>query len=80
MFLLLWGLRRGLKTPGVLFGLFALLNGTERLLIEFIRINPRYSFLGLSLSQAQIVALGWIAVGFVGTIAFFVYHFSKFRR
>jgi len=64
----------------VLFCLFALLNGTERLLIEFIRINPRYSFLGLALSQAQIIALGWMAVGFVGTIAFFVYHFSKFRR
>ena len=80
LFLLLWGLRRRLSTPGVLFILFALLNGTERLLIEFIRVNPRYSFLGLSLSQAQIIALGWIAVGFVGTIAFFGYHFSKFRR
>jgi len=80
LFLLLWGLRRRLTTPGVLFCLFALLNGTERLLIEFIRINPRYSFLGLSLSQAQIIAIGWVAVGFVGTIAFFVYHFSRFRR
>ena len=80
LFLLLWGLRRRLTTPGLLFSLFALLNGAERLSIEFIRINPRYPFLGLSLSQAQIIALGWLAAGFVGTIAFFVYHFSKFRR
>jgi phosphatidylglycerol:prolipoprotein diacylglycerol transferase len=80
LFLLLWGLRRRLTTPGTLFGLFALLNGMERLSIEYIRINPRYSFLGLSLSQAQILALGWIVVGFVATIAIFVYRFTKFRR
>jgi phosphatidylglycerol:prolipoprotein diacylglycerol transferase len=80
LFLLLWGLRRRLTTPGALFGLFALLNGVERLSIEYIRINPRYSFLGLSLSQAQIIALGWVVVGFVVTIGIFVYRFSKFRR
>lgn len=74
LFLLLWKLGRRLKRPGLLFGIFALLNGTERLLIEFIRVNPRYPFLGLSLSQAQIIALGWIAAG-----VFSVLYFSKKR-
>lgn len=63
LFFTLWALRRRLKTPGLLFGLFALLNGIERFSIEFIRINPRYPFLGLSLSQAQIVALGCMLTG-----------------
>ncbi|MBN9384622.1 MAG: prolipoprotein diacylglyceryl transferase [Chitinophagaceae bacterium] len=63
LFLILWTLRRKIKRPGLLFGLFALLNGIERFTIEIIRINPRYHFLGLSLSQAQIIALGCILIG-----------------
>lgn len=63
LFFILWALRRRLKTPGLLFGLFAVLNGIERFSIEFIRINPRYHFWGLSLSQAQIIALGCMLAG-----------------
>jgi phosphatidylglycerol:prolipoprotein diacylglycerol transferase len=56
LFSLLWGLRRRITRPGLLFALFAFLVGTERFLIEFIRVTPRYAFLGLS--QAQYISLG----------------------
>lgn len=70
LFFILWAFRRRLKPPGLLFGLFALLNGIERFSIEFIRINPRYHFWGLSLSQAQIIALACMLIG-VFSLAWF---------
>lgn len=70
LFLVLWGLRKKIKRPGLLFGLFALLNGIERFSIEFIRINPRYPFWGLLLSQAQIIALGCILTGIFSLVWF----------
>jgi len=65
LFLLLWQLRRTLKKPGILFAYFALLNGAERFCIEFIRINPRYQVAGWNLSQAQVLALGWMLTGLI---------------
>jgi phosphatidylglycerol:prolipoprotein diacylglycerol transferase len=62
----LWAIRRRVLTPGLLFCIYAILNGSERFFMEFIKINPRYTLLGLSLSQAQWIALGWILVGMVG--------------
>jgi phosphatidylglycerol:prolipoprotein diacylglycerol transferase len=49
--------------PGRLFAIFAILNGAERFLIEFIRVTPRYSIGHWNVSQAQLLALGWIAAG-----------------
>jgi phosphatidylglycerol:prolipoprotein diacylglycerol transferase len=63
LFLGLWWLRRTLKKPGLLFAFFAILNGAERFLIEFIRVNPRISFGGWNLSQAQFLAAGWVLTG-----------------
>jgi len=68
LFLLLWKFRRTQK-PGQLFAIFALLNGVERFLIEFIRITPRYTIGQWNISQAQLLALGWIAAGLL-TILF----------
>jgi phosphatidylglycerol:prolipoprotein diacylglycerol transferase len=63
LFAALWSLRSRISRPGLLFAIFALINGIERFTIEFIRINPRYSIAGCNLSQAQIIALGWIVTG-----------------
>ncbi|HEX6427150.1 MAG TPA: prolipoprotein diacylglyceryl transferase family protein [Niastella sp.] len=65
LFFLLWMLRRHIKKPGVLFAYFAILNGAERFTIEFIRINPRYTIGHWSVSQAQVLALGWILTGLI---------------
>ena len=69
LFFLLWRLRRKVKTPGLLFAYFAILNGAERYFIEFIRVNPRYAIGPWNLSQAQVLALGWV---FTGMMVFIV--------
>jgi phosphatidylglycerol:prolipoprotein diacylglycerol transferase len=58
-------LRRRIKKPGVLFAYFAILNGAERFAIEFIRVNPRYTIGHWSVSQAQVLALGWVLTGLI---------------
>jgi phosphatidylglycerol---prolipoprotein diacylglyceryl transferase len=57
--LLLWRLRDRFA-PGVLFGLYLLLAGTERLLVELIRRNESV-VAGLTLPQ--LVSLGLLALG-----------------
>jgi phosphatidylglycerol---prolipoprotein diacylglyceryl transferase len=52
----LWICRRKMKAAVTLFGLFLILNGVERFFIEKIRVNHRYSFLGLYPTQAEIIS------------------------
>lgn len=68
--LILWLLRLHIHRAGVLFFLYCTLNGVERFFIEFIRVNPRYHFLNVSLSQAQFIALGLVLTGLAGMIYF----------
>jgi phosphatidylglycerol:prolipoprotein diacylglycerol transferase len=53
--LVLWTLRDRFR-PGVLFALYLVLSGTERLLVEFIRRNDEAAF-GLTLPQLISVAM-----------------------
>ncbi len=69
IFILLWKLRKRPAPDGHLFMTYLIFAGLERLLIEFIRINPRVLF---GLSEAQILSLILIALGFYGL--------SYFRR
>lgn len=55
--LLLWRLR-GRLAPGMVFALYLLLAGVERLLVEFIRRNDDAA---LGLTLAQLVSVGMIA-------------------
>ncbi len=57
----LWALRRRIERPLIMFGLYMVLNGTERFWIEKIRVNATYEVLGRSATQAEILA----AVSFV---------------
>jgi phosphatidylglycerol:prolipoprotein diacylglycerol transferase len=65
LFAALWTLRSRISRPGLLFAIFAILNGIERFTIEFIRINPKYSIWSWELSQAQIIAIGWMLTGLI---------------
>src|SRR5688500_1651006 len=56
---LLWRLRDAFTT-GMLFALYLVLSGTERLLVEFIRRNDEV-FLGLT--QPQVISLAMIVAG-----------------
>jgi len=68
LFLFLWMIRKHLTVPATISYIYLILSGTERYFIENIRINPRYHFGSLSLSQAQIISLGMILVGIGGII------------
>lgn len=60
---ILWGLRRPLQgIPGLLFCLYLVFNGIERFLIEKIRVNTRYEFMG-GLTQAEFIALCLVLAG-----------------
>lgn len=60
IFWLLWSKRKQFTGDGKLFGLYLMLAGAARLLVEFIRLNPRY-FLGLS--EAQLISVALIGLG-----------------
>jgi phosphatidylglycerol:prolipoprotein diacylglycerol transferase len=61
MFLVLWRLRDHDHAPGWLFGLYCVLAGVERFLIEFVRVEPDHLSVGLSI--AQVVALAITLIG-----------------
>ncbi|MCS7082011.1 MAG: prolipoprotein diacylglyceryl transferase [Bacteroidetes bacterium] len=63
---LLWVLRRHPYRFGWLFSLYLVLNGLERFLIEQIRVNPRFSFFGWQVTQAELIALLLMLGGLVG--------------
>ncbi len=60
IFWFLWSKRKSFKGDGKLFGLYLILSGTSRLLIEFIRLNPRFLF---GLSEAQLISIVLVGIG-----------------
>lgn len=56
LFLLLLSLRNKLKVPGTMFALYLMLNGLERFFIEKIRVNNTINFLGLKVTQAEVIS------------------------
>jgi prolipoprotein diacylglyceryltransferase len=65
LFLLLWQIRHKIKAPGMLFGIYLILNGVERFFIELIRVNTRYNIGGLSFTQAELISLCLVIGGVV---------------
>ncbi len=65
LFLLLWAVRRKITTPLVMFGIYLIINGLERFLIELVRVNKAYNVSNFSFSQAQEIALLLILSGFI---------------
>lgn len=56
IFSILWALRKRMPAAGMLTGLYLMLNGIERFLIELIRVNVKYELFGLHPTQAEIIA------------------------
>jgi phosphatidylglycerol:prolipoprotein diacylglycerol transferase len=65
LFAVLWSIRKKIATPGRMFAVYLIMNGIERFLIEHIRVNTQYHFLGLNPTQAEIISLGLIVGGIV---------------
>lgn len=71
LFFLLWGLRKRIKIPGVLFSIYLMLNGAERFLIEKIRVNNKMDFMGMQLTQAEIISFSLILLGLLSLLYFY---------
>lgn len=63
LFFILWSFRKKIKMPGRMFAIYLIINGVERFLIEHIRVNTQYHFLGINPTQAEIISLGLIIAG-----------------
>jgi len=63
LFIILWGLRKKIKIPGQIMGIYLIFNGAERFLIEKIRVNATYNILGMQITQAEIISLILIIAG-----------------
>lgn len=64
----LWIYRKKFKADGRLFGFYLILSGIARLMVEFIRLNPRILF---GLSEAQVISIPLIILGI------FLLYFNK---
>ncbi len=63
LFLILWSFRRKIKVPGVMFGLYLIVNGIERFAVELIRVNNTYSIFGFHPTQAELISAALILAG-----------------
>jgi phosphatidylglycerol:prolipoprotein diacylglycerol transferase len=70
IFGVLWLMRKKLAIPGFLFSIYLILNAMERFAIEKIRINIRYPFAGMQVTQAEAVAVVLAALGVAGMFYF----------
>ncbi len=65
IFLFMWTIRRSVSTPLVMFGIYLILNGSERFLVEMIRVNKTYHLFGFQPSQAEVIASILILSGLI---------------
>jgi phosphatidylglycerol:prolipoprotein diacylglycerol transferase len=56
LFLILWKIRHQIKSPGMMFGIYLMMNGVERFCVELIRVNSRYNVAGVSFTQAELIS------------------------
>ncbi len=73
-FAFIWGFRKRLHAPGVLFGIFLIMNGVERFFIEKIRVNTQYTLNGFSFTQAEVISVLLVIAGIVCIIWFLKRH------
>jgi len=65
LFVFLWSIRKRISVPGVLFGIYMIVNGLERFFIEKIRINTNYIIFGKEITQAEIISFALIITGLI---------------
>lgn len=57
LFWFMWALRKRLKRPLQMFGLYLVLAAIERFLVELIRVNTKYDFGFVRPSQAELISV-----------------------
>ena len=69
LFFVLWAARKKMVLAGQMSGLYLIMNGVERFLVEKIRVNSKYEFLPFHPTQAEIISSLLIIAG----IGLFIY-------
>ena len=69
-FIVLWGIRKRIKVPGVMFSIYLIINGIERFLVETIRVNSTYSIFGFHPTQAELISAALVITGLFGLVFF----------
>lgn len=62
-FILMWMFRRSITTPIMMFGIYLVLNGSERFFIETMRVNKGYAIFGMRATQAELIAISLVIIG-----------------
>jgi len=65
---LLWTLRSHRHRAGFLFSVYLIFAGFERLLIEKIRINARYSMFDFAVTQAEVISFALVLAGCIAVL------------
>ena len=65
LFFMLWSIRRKIKVPGVMFGIYLIVNGLERFTIELIRVNNTYTIFGFHPTQAELISAALVLAGII---------------
>ena len=63
LFIIIWIFRKRIKIAGTVSGIYFIVNGLERFVVEKIRVNNQYHFLGIHPSQAEIISFCLILFG-----------------
>ncbi len=63
LFFFLWGIRHRLRRPWQMFGLYLILTGAERFLVELIRVNYKYDWGFIQPTQAEIISVALMLSG-----------------
>lgn len=61
---ILWGIRKKIQVPGILFSIYLIFNGLERFFIEKIRVNEH--LFGTKITQAEIISMSLVIIGVFG--------------
>ena len=59
-------MRERWSTPGMITAVYLIFNGTERFLIERIRVNNMFDLMGMSVTQAEVISFGIFVMGVAG--------------
>jgi phosphatidylglycerol:prolipoprotein diacylglycerol transferase len=72
LFAFMWAIRKYIFAAGLMFYIYLIISGLERIFIETIRINIKYRFLGINFSQSEWISLAMVTGGVAG-IAYVIY-------
>ena len=65
IFFFLWAIRHRLRRPWQMFGIYLIFTGAERFLVELIRVNYKYDWGIIQLTQAEIISVALMVSGAV---------------